>query len=97
MCREREGERRQLYAVDCGGLAGDAVVVHGIDAVGGDVHLVERAVTRAKIEDAFNGDAAQGEIFGELGVVDRKFRQITAKPLGKNFHANCPRNRMSPE
>ena len=29
--------------VDGGGFAGDAVVVHGVDAVGGDVHLEEVA------------------------------------------------------
>ena len=33
--------------VDGGGFAGDAVVVHGVDAVGGDVHLEEVAVVWA--------------------------------------------------
>ena len=65
----------QREAVDGRGLARDAVVVHGIDAVGGDVHLVERAVACAEIVDAFDGDAAQGEVFSELGVVDREFGQ----------------------
>ncbi len=37
-----EGLEREV--VDGGGFAGDAVVVHGVDAVGGDVHLEEVAV-----------------------------------------------------
>ena len=64
-------------AVDGRGFARDAVVVHGIDAVGGDVHLEERAVAGAEIEDAFDGDAAQGQVFGELRVVDGEFGQIS--------------------
>ena len=66
-------ERLEFNAVDGRGFAGDAVVVHGVDAVGGDVHLVERAVACAEIEDAFDGDAAQGEVFGKLGVADGEF------------------------
>ena len=38
---ERRIERLECYAVDGRGFAGDAVVVHGVDAVGGDVHLEE--------------------------------------------------------
>ncbi len=56
----------QVQAVDGGRFARHAVVVHGVDAVGGDVHLVERAVAGAEIVDAFDGDAAQREVFGEL-------------------------------
>ena len=41
---KRRVERLESNAVDGCGFAGDAVVVHGVDAVGGDVHLVERAV-----------------------------------------------------
>ena len=93
---KREIERLQRNAIDRRRLARDAVVVHRVDAVGGDVHLVERAVAGAEIVDAFDGDAAQGQVFGELRVVDGKLGQITAKPFGKNLHANCPRNRISP-
>ena len=41
-------ERRERQVVDGRGLARDAVVVHGIDAVGGDVHLEEMAVPRGQ-------------------------------------------------
>ena len=69
-------ERLEFNAVDGRGLARDAVVVHGVDAVGGDVHLEERAVAGAEIVDAFDGDAAQGQVFGELGVGDGEIGQI---------------------
>ena len=45
-------------------------MVHGIDAVRGDVHLEQRAVVRAEVEDAFDRDAAQRQIFGELLIGD---------------------------
>ncbi len=45
-------------------------MVHCVDAVGRDVHVEQRAVC-AEVEDAFDGDATQGEVFGELLVVDR--------------------------
>ncbi len=86
-CGEREVERLKCEAVDGRGFARDAVVVHGVDAVGGDVHLEERAVAGAEIVDAFDGDAAQGQVFGELGVDDGEIGQITAKPFGENLHA----------
>ena len=37
-------EMGQGEVVDGGGFAGDAVVVHGVDTVGGDVHFEEVAV-----------------------------------------------------
>ena len=49
-------------------LARDAVVVHCIDTIGGDVHLEERTPARTKIEDAFDGNAAQRQRFGEFAV-----------------------------
>ena len=67
MRRERPAgsrEWREWQVVDRRGFAGDAVVVHGVDAVGRDVHLEEVAVARAKIVDALNGDAAEGEVIG---------------------------------
>ena len=33
-----------------------------------------------------NGDAAQGEILGELGVVDGEFREIGSEPFRKYVH-----------
>jgi hypothetical protein len=47
--------------------------------------------------DAFDGDAAQGQIFGELTVVDSEFGKQDAEPDTQDFHANCSRKRMSPE
>ena len=49
-------------------------MIHGIDAVGGDVHLIERTVAETEVEDAFDGDAAEGEVFGELRVANSEFR-----------------------
>ena len=73
---QRRGVQRQV--VDGGSFASDAVVVHGVDAVGGDVHVEERtfSVTGCvrEREDAFDGDAAEGEVFGELVVIDGKRR-----------------------
>ncbi len=42
--RELGVEGRERQVVDGRGFAGYAVVVHGVDAVGGDVHLEEVAV-----------------------------------------------------
>jgi len=61
-------------------------VVHGVDAVGGDVHLEEVTVVWAEIMDAFDGDAAQGEVVGELPIGDRKCGQIVSEPAGENVH-----------
>ena len=57
-------ERGEGEVVDGGGFAGDAVVVHGVDTVGGDVHFEEVAVVGAEVVDAFDGDAAEGEVVG---------------------------------
>ena len=76
--------------VDGGGFAGYAVVVHGVDAVGGDVHVEEGGIGVAgcvvELEDAFDGDAAEGEVFGELGVIDVENGQVEAEPVGENLH-----------
>ena len=90
-------QRLQLKTVDAGYFAGNAIMVHGVDAVGGDVHLVKRPVAFAEAVDALDGDAAQGQVLGEFVVVDREFGEQAAEPCGKNFHANCSRNRISPE
>jgi hypothetical protein len=83
---ERGVECGQRDVVDGGGLAGDAVVVHGVDAVGGDVHVEERAGGIGSWEDAFDGDAAEGEVFSELGVVDVERGQVGAEPTGQDLH-----------
>ena len=76
--------------VDGGDFAGDAVVIHGVDAVGGDVHVEKGGVGVAggvvELEDAFDGDAAEGEVFGELGVIDFENGQVGAEPVGEDLH-----------
>jgi len=83
---QRGIERGEREVVDRRGFARDPVVVHGIDSVGGDVHLEEVAVTGAKIVDAFHRDATQGEVFGELTVVCRYSGDVGAQPFGENVH-----------
>ncbi len=73
-CRKFCVYRFKCDAVDGRGFARDTVVIHGIDAVRGDVHLVDRAIACAEIEDAFDGDAPECEVFSELRVADREFR-----------------------
>src|SRR3984885_2085577 len=64
-------------------------MVHGIDAVGGDVHLEERTLARTKIEDTFYGNAAQGQRFGEFAVGQGEAGHVGANPLRKNIHKVC--------
>ncbi len=67
---ELRSERRQVEAVDSRGLTRHAVVVHGVDPVGGDVHLKPRAAHGSEnIKNAFHGDAAQRQVIGELSIV----------------------------
>jgi hypothetical protein len=61
-------------------------VVHGVDAVGGDVHFEEVAVVGAEGVDAFYGDAAEGEVVGELPVGDGEGGQIVAEPDCEDVH-----------
>jgi hypothetical protein len=63
-----------------------AVVVHGVDAVGGDVHLEEMAVVWAEGVDAFYGDAAEGEVFGEFVIIDRDIGDVGAQPWRDYVH-----------
>jgi len=84
-----EGSEGQV--VDGGGFAGDTVVVHGVDAVGGDVHLKEVAVGLsigggAEIVNAFYRDAAEGEVFGELVIIDRNVGNVGAEPRSDDVH-----------
>ena len=73
---------RKVEVVDGGDLAGDAVVVHGIDAVGGDLGLPGLVGTLAEV--AFNGDAADGERFGHLAVAGGG-RDEVANPIRLKF------------
>ena len=76
----------KIEAVDDRGFAGDAVVVHRVDAVGGDVHLEEVDVVWAERVDAFYGYAAEGEVVGELPIVSRDTRDVGAEPLCNDVH-----------
>ena len=87
-CRGKERERE---VIDGGGFAGDAEVVHGVDAVGGDVHLEEVTVgvavcVLAEGMNTFDGDAAEGEVFGEGAIVDREGGEKGAEPVGEDLH-----------
>ena len=79
-------ERGEGQVVDGRGLAGDAVMVHGVDAVGGDVHLEQMALGEGV--DAFDGDAAEGEVLGELTVVDGRGEggEKAAEPVREDLH-----------
>ena len=61
-------------------------MVHGVDAVGGDVHLEEVAVPGAEVVDALDRDAAQCDVFGELAVVHGDAGNVAAEPFGENVH-----------
>jgi hypothetical protein len=41
---------------------------------------------RCEVEDAFDGDAAQGERLGEFCVRGGEAGEIRAEPLGEDFH-----------
>ena len=77
-------ERGQGEVVDGSGFAGDTVVVHGVDAIGGDVHLEEVAV--GDFMDTLDSDATEGEVFGELAVVYWKRGEEGAEPMGEDVH-----------
>ncbi len=57
-----DAKRRQREAIDGRSFAGYAVVIHGIDAVGRNVHFEKRAVAWAEWIDAVDGDTAQGQV-----------------------------------
>jgi len=84
---QKRVERNVIYRCR---LAGDAVVVHGVHAVRGDVHIEERGFGVARsvvdLKDTFDGDAAQGEVFGELRVIDVEDWEVGAEPFGEDFH-----------
>ena len=72
-------QRFQFDIVNGRGLAGHTVVIHGVDTIGGQVHLVDgRAVF---LLDRLYRDARRGQIFGELAVVGRNVDELT-QPCG---------------
>ncbi len=84
--REMGCERRKVERVDGGGFAGDTVVVHGVNAVGGDVHLEDGGGIGGG-GDGFDSDAAEGEVVGEGFVVNRDSGEKFAEPGGEDLHA----------
>ncbi len=56
------------------------VVVHGVDAVGGDVHFVARVPPPAMGNSPSTAMPRRVEVFSELAVVYREFRQVRAQP-----------------
>src|SRR5262249_52259827 len=85
--------RLKVNVVNGRALPRDAVMVHRIDAVGGDVHLEDGFFAFSL--NAFYSDASEGEIIGELARLDLEIDPFT-QPVGTDSHANCSRNRMSP-
>jgi len=83
--RECRLQRSQRQVVDCRRLASDAVVVHRIDAVGGNVNLEKVAISFTKSMHAFHGDAAKRQVVGKLPVRGGKGGQIRAEPPCKNL------------
>ena len=80
--RKLGDDRLEREIVDSRGLAGCAVMIHGIRTVGGDVHVERSASARAI--DGFDGDACVREVVGEASVVDGDFYEFT-EPLGGEF------------
>ena len=93
----RSSERREFEVVDGGGLARDAVVVHGVDAVGGDVHLEEVSRSRAEIEDASTAMPRRVRSSASWRSSTVMPGQNSRSHLVRIIHANCSRKRMSPE
>ena len=45
-----------------------------------------KAAAGAEVEDAFDSDSTEGQVFGELGIADGEVRQVAAHPFGQDFH-----------
>ena len=79
-CAQGLYQLAQGQVVDGGHFPRDPVVVHGVHAVGGDVHFEARAAAGGG-KDAFYRNAAKGEVFGKLRIVNRQLREIAAQPF----------------
>ena len=51
--------------------------------------ISKRTPARTKIEDAFDGDAAKGQRFGEFAVGHSEAGHVGTNPLRKNIHRVC--------
>ena len=76
-------DRPKRQIVERRSLARDAVVIHGVGTVGGDLHLEDGAVAFAG--DAFDRDAGKRKFVRKTTVVDREVNEV-AQPMGRNFH-----------
>ncbi len=66
---QRRIERRESEAVYGCRLTCDAIVVHRVHAVGGDIGFEKRAANRrGDLEDAFDSNSAKREVVGELAI-----------------------------
>ena len=89
---EAEGKRLQGKAVERRGFAGDAVHVHRVDTVRGDVEVEDRLF--AEELDAVAGETHTGQIVGELLRLDADVDEVL-DPGNRDSHANCSRKRTS--
>jgi len=79
-------DRLQIKVVDGRALARDAVVVHGINPIGRDLHLEDHGP--AFTGDALDGDARVSQILGESMIIHPQRDELT-KPIGRNLHLSC--------
>ena len=61
----------------------DAIVIHRVRTVSGDVHFEDGVITLAA--DRLDGDPGQSQIFRKLMIVDVEVNEI-AYPLWRKFH-----------
>ncbi len=72
--RKHSIERDQRQRIDRRDFPCDAIVVHSVDAVGGNVHLEKRAIGRTEIEDSVDSDTAQSKRLGQFAIAGREAR-----------------------
>ncbi len=64
----------QVGVVNRRALARHTVMIHGVNAVGGDIDFVD--TVPVVLVDTFDGDAGHGEVVGELAVVDLQVNEV---------------------
>ena len=86
-------ERPQGQPVEDRDLAGEAVDVHAVHAVGGDVEVEHRVLAVAL--QAVQGESREGEVLAQTAGLDRDVDEL-AKPGEGNLHPrNCSKKRRS--
>jgi hypothetical protein len=87
------GQRPQRRRIQHRHLAGHAVDVHAVHAVGGDVEVEDGVVPLAL--DAVHGQPGQGEVLREARHLRREVDEL-AQPADGDLHpGNCSRKRRS--